>query len=166
VRRLRLPLAVVAAAVTAGAAAASGGLLWSAQGQSGWDVPVAGCETPLRVKLSFNSRTHADGSVGGSYVYRNTCRHSELEDGIAKGPIVCAAVSGSRAWFGGLVEETNVPLWVGREMWFQVIDGSPDSSTLIGTSPVAGSAQAYCAARPDPLRWWTVERGGLDVRSP
>jgi len=111
---------------------------------------------------------HADGSVHGRYNYRST------EDGTpfnVRGSITCAVIRGTRAWFGGIVENSTPDSYEGQEMWFQVADNgepgadsSPDMTTLVGVSEVPGSAQDYCDRAPNPRFPWFTERGNIQVR--
>jgi hypothetical protein len=162
-------LLAAAALALAGAAGGGGAVVASAQGNASFTLhDVFGLQTLELKKFSFEARRKADGHVIGRYDYR------DVEDGApfdASGPITCLTVQGNHAWLGGLVASSNDPTVAGDEMWFQVIDnGAPrnpplDVTTLIGVSPVAGSAQAYCDAAAPPRFPWPDTDGHITVRS-
>ena len=116
---------------------------------------------------SFNANRHADGSVTGRY------EHRSFDDGqpfYVRGPLTCLTVMGNRAWVGGLIEASSEPALVGWDMWFQVQDNGegagspPDWTTLVGASPEAGSAQAYCDEAPEVRFPFDIEHGNIQVR--
>jgi hypothetical protein len=161
-------LVAAALALTASAGGDAAGVA-TAQGNASFTLhDVFGLQTLELRKFSFNARRKADGRVTGRFDYH------DVEDGApfdAAGPLTCLTVQGNHAWLGGRVDTTNDPTVAGNEMWFQVIDnGGPrnpplDITTLIGVSPVAGSAQAYCDTAPAPRFPWPVTDGHITVRS-
>jgi hypothetical protein len=140
----------------------------SASGASHFTLhDVFGLQTLVLQSFTFRAALLADGSVAGQYSYR------DIEDGVpfdASGPVTCFVVHGNHAWVGGTIEASNDPAYVGQESWFQVIDNGegaqapPDITTLLGTSPVPDSAQAYCDAAPNPRFPWPVADGNIQVR--
>jgi hypothetical protein len=116
--------------------------------------------------LSYDARVRQDGTVVGRYVY-----HLE-EPGVsfkARGPVTCLAVSGNRAWVGGVIESSNDPTVVGLDSWWQVADGGRgpsaprDKTTFVGIGE-PGLAQAYCDDAPEPRFFFDVQRGFVEVR--
>jgi len=116
--------------------------------------------------FAFNVKERADGTVTGHY------EHRSFDDGqpfYVRGPLTCLNVSGGRAWVGGLIEASSEPSLVGLEMWFQVEDNDqgandpPDWSTLVGASPVPGSAQEYCDDAPAVNFPFDIEHGNIKV---
>jgi hypothetical protein len=167
--RAILALAVIGVALGAGATAnAEGSTGASASGASHFTLhDVFGLQTLELKSFTFQAKLERDGSVLGHYSYR------DVEDGVpfdASGPITCLVVDGNHAWLGGIVEGSNDPTYVGQESWFQVIDNGegahmpPDVTTLLGVSPVPGSAQGYCDAAPSPRFPWPVAQGSIQVR--
>ena len=159
-----LGVALAAGAVAKGDRSSSA----SASGSSHFTLhDVFGLKTLDLKKFTFEAKLEADGSVDGHYLYR------DLEDGVpfeASGPITCLVVKGNHAWLGGLIDESNDPTYVGQDSWFQVIDNGggrhspPDITTLLGVSPVAGTAQDYCNRAPNPRFPWPVTHGHIEVR--
>lgn len=169
IRAAAVVVAVVTALTLATAASGTGTNTASASGASHFTLhDVFGLQTLVLQSFTFAAGLQADGSVVGRYSYR------DLEDGVpfdASGPVTCMVVIGSHAWLGGVIDASNDPSYVGQESWFQVIDNGegaqapPDITTLLGVSPVPGSAQAYCDAHPNPRFPWPVEDGNIQVRS-
>jgi hypothetical protein len=167
--RAILALATIGVALTAGAGAnAEGNTAASASGASHFTLHgVFGLQTLELKSFTFAAKLESDGSVVGQYSYR------DVEDGVpfdASGPITCLVVQANHAWLGGVVEDSNDPTYVGQESWFQVLDNGegahapPDVTTLLGVSPVPGSAQSYCDAAPSPRFPWPVAHGNIQVR--
>jgi hypothetical protein len=167
---------MAAALITAGLALATGAAAYgngstaaSASGASHLTLhDVFGLQTLVLQTFTFEAKLQADGSVSGQYHYR------DLEDGVpfdASGPITCLVVHGNHAWLGGTITASNDPSYVGQDSWFQVIDNGEgandpsDVTTLLGASDVAGTAQAYCDASPNPHFPWPVQLGNIQVRS-
>lgn len=162
-------LFVVGLALATGAAAyAHGSTAASASGASHLTLhDVFGLQTLELKSFTFNAKLETDGSVSGHYEYR------DVEDGVpfdAAGPVTCLVVHGNHAWVGGTIAASNDPTYVGQDSWFQVIDNGegakapPDITTLLGTSDVPGTAQAYCDAAPNPRFPWNVQHGNIQVR--
>ena len=116
---------------------------------------------------SFNANQHADGRVTGQY------EHRSFDDGqpfFVRGPLTCLNVIGNRAWVGGLIEASSEPSLVGWDMWFQVQDNGegkgslPDWTTLVGASPEAGAAKAYCDEAPEVRFPFDIEHGNITVQ--
>ena len=117
--------------------------------------------------FAFNVNKRADGSVSGNY------EHHSIDDGqpfSVRGPLTCLTVIGNRAWVGGIIADSSEPSLVGLEMWFQVQDNGEGSqadldwTTLIGASPVEGSAQEYCDNAPEVNFPFDIEHGNIQVR--
>jgi hypothetical protein len=167
-RKAAALLAAGLALATGAAAYAQGSTEASASGASHLTLhDVFGLQTLVLKSFTFEAKQETDGSVGGHYSY------SDVEDGVpfdASGPVTCFVVHGNHAWLGGTITASNGPSYVGQDSWFQVIDNGeganaqPDITTLLGTSDVPGTAQAYCDSAPNPRFPWPVEQGNIQVR--
>lgn len=159
---------VILALVLAAAPAQANAVVASASGNSQFKIrDMFGFELiDVRV-FAFTVRKYADGSVQGHY------EHRSFDDGekfYVRGPLTCLNVIGDRAWVGGLIADSSAPVLEGLEMWFQVQDNgegaqaAPDWSTLVGASPVEGSAQEYCDDAPPVNFPFDIEHGNIQVK--
>lgn len=158
---LLLLLVFFAGAVQANAVVAS------ASGNSQFEIhDMFGFELIDVRTFAFNVQKRVDGTVTGHY------EHRSFDDGqefYVRGPLTCLNVDGGRAWVGGIIEDSSLPVVVGWEMWFQVEDNGqgagadPDWTTLVGASPEAGSAQEYCDDAPEVNFPFDIEHGNIRV---
>lgn len=157
---LALVLLASPAHANAVVASASGNSQFEIRDMFGFDL------IDVRV-FAFNVKRQADGTVSGHY------EHHSIDDGnpfFVRGPLTCLNVSGNRAWVGGIIADSSEPSLVGLEMWFQVQDNGEgnqanlDWTTLIGASPVEGSAQEYCDDAPEVNFPFDIEHGNIQVR--
>jgi hypothetical protein len=138
-------------------------------------------------RLTFTAMRDADGNVSGSFNYEQTDFGTAGIPYTYKGLVTCfkvydtpvlqnfpdiPAMTGNRAKWGGVIEETNDPgVPVGTFGWFQSIDNgegsnSPaDLSTLFGLGDEAAN-EAFCNSEnvPNPNFGPHAVQGNIQVR--
>ena len=145
-----------------------GGLVALATGSYQISAPEEVFGVVIEGRFTFNASAYADGSVNGRYVYDETYP----DDGITltyRGTVTCFKIyDGTRAKLGGLIEESNDPLFPpGAFLWFSTKDnGDPptDWSSFGGAGDEAAN-EAFCNSTNLPrFGPFLLEQGNSNVK--
>jgi len=150
------------------AASGTGGQVAVATGSYRISAPPEVFGVVIEGRFTFNADAHADGRVSGHYLYDETYP----DDGVTltyRGSVTCFKVyDGTRAKIGGLIEESNDPLFpAGAFLWWTTKDnGDPraDWSSFGGAGDEAAN-EAFCNSANLPrFGPFLLEQGNSNVK--
>ena len=148
--------------------AGEGGQLALATGSYRISAPEDVFGVVILGRFTFNANAYADGSVEGRYVYDETYPDAGVTLTYS-GSVTCFKIyDGTRAKIGGLIEESNDPLFPpGAFLWWSTKDNgrpSDDWSTFGGGGDEAAN-EAFCNS-PNLPRFgpFPLEDGNSNVK--